>query len=152
MPSLHAEGWRQGSLVAVQLTATSVDVVAGEYTVVEATNDLWVVASQDCDLDSASTTDSVATIELRPVREEAASVGWGIRSRVLRLGADLRVEADDPRLMISPRALAGLVEARRPALADSRARALKTWLGRRYGTHPRYLQSWCPLRGPSRKQ
>nr|MBA2601123.1 hypothetical protein [Actinomycetota bacterium] len=95
-------------------------------------HDLWVVATQDCDLDRHSTDDDRAEVELRPVYEDGTPSDWGIRSRKLRLTGGQFVAAQSPRVMISAAALDTFRGGREPPLPDGRAKALKRWLGLRY--------------------
>ena len=132
--TLHERGWRQGSVFAADLAVHDQVLVDGIATSVPRSFALWVVASQDCDLDGSEVDDNNPGIEIRPAVPNGADfdVDWGIRSRYLRLSAEIHVRADTPRLLISPKALHGFEVGRREKLTDSRALAFKTWLGLRY--------------------
>ena len=92
---------------------------------------LWIVASQDCDLDSANSDSNEPSVELRPLFDGFGG-SWGIRSRKLRVQDQLFLDANAPKCHISPAALQAHADRRRQALSDYRTRALKTWLGLRY--------------------
>jgi hypothetical protein len=96
------------------------------------TYDRWVIATQDCELDASDGTSAEATIEVRPVSTGNPNADWGIRSRILRLSDDAYIEADSPRLHLSPKVLVSLDDAREQPLDPGRVQALKTWLGLRY--------------------
>lgn len=126
-------GWRQGSFVEVELPLAG--FVLGDQGQVRAcsgTHRMWVVASQDCDLNDWETTRTEPLVELRArITADDPDAEWGIRSRVLRLTESEGVHSDSAPLRISP---AALVAMARPAnvIALARAIAFKTWLGRRY--------------------
>jgi len=59
MASLYEAGWRQGSIVAADLPLDAIVLGArsGQPERCEGEHGLWVVASQDCDLDQSDTDD-----------------------------------------------------------------------------------------------
>jgi hypothetical protein len=118
------------------------------------TYDRWVIASQDCDLDTSDITSAEATIEARPVSTGNPNADWGIRSRILRLSDDAYIEASSPRLNLSPKVLASLDDAREPPIDPGRAEALKTWLGLRYdrpAVPPQYVDLAREIAGAVRR-
>ena len=130
--SLYDRGWRQGTILQSSLEVVSLCDQGASLNGVAETYDRWVVASQDCDLASSEPNSSLPSVELRPVGTGRPEADWGIRSRILRLSDDAYVEANSPRLGISPRVLSGLEAARENSIGVSRAQAFKTWLGLRY--------------------
>lgn len=131
MPSLHQNGWRQGSVFDAELTAVSYAYVDGHPTQVEEVHKRWVVISQDCDLAAADSDDNTLLIEALPVLEGSGGGGWGIRSRIIRLRSDLHTDGRLPKLRISPAALSVYLMSA-VELEPGRTTALKTWLGLRY--------------------
>jgi hypothetical protein len=103
-------------------------------TVSPGTHGLWVVATQDCDLDRADTGDPDPGIELRPLFTRDPPPDWGIRSARLRLTDHEHAEANAPRLTISPQVLTTILEsgAARREVEFARRQAFTTWLGLRY--------------------
>lgn len=135
MASLYAEGWRQGSLFTAELPLDSVVLDAGGALRRHQTeHGRWVVATQDCDLDSTDTDDGTPTIELRPVFSHDAPPDWGIRSVRYRLTDTEYVHGLSARTMVSAAILSAIDASggRDAGLAPERQRGLKTWLGRRY--------------------
>lgn len=132
MSDLHTEGWRQGSLVSAELTATYLTSAAGRIQESSQSYGRWVVCTQDCDLRSSRIDSHQPTIELRPVLEEDPPSDWGIRSRRFLLGEGAYVDADAPRCIVTPALLSAMRSGRKEALAEARSRAFKTWLGLRY--------------------
>lgn len=141
MPSVYAEGWRQGSIFLADLRLVSARLQEGVVEYSEAPHSKWLVATQDCDLVLAAVQSSEPIVEIRPVYSEvklpagnqAPPSSWGIRSRRLRLNEEREfLHADAPRLNVSPSLLMSFVGSRRPPLGTGRILALKTWLGRRY--------------------
>lgn len=132
MPSLHDLGWRQGTVFEADLKVLTYGFEGGHCTPIEATYELWVVTSQDCDLHALESDSHDRVIEISPAVPGKSSLGWGIRSRQLRLSADVYVEAEAPRLKLSPQALSAFASTMWPDLEEGRAVAFKTWLGRRY--------------------
>lgn len=104
----------------------------GAIRTVEQEYTLWVVVTQDCDLDRLATGDDNPFVELRPVFEETPPPDWGIRSHRLRLTGGQYVEAQSPRVMLSASVLDSFRGSREPPLSDGRTKALKRWLGLRY--------------------
>ncbi|MFN0154679.1 MAG: hypothetical protein ACKVUT_09895 [Gaiella sp.] len=148
MASLHARGWRQGSIFRADLP---VDVVVlGDDDRPQRRSDVhsrWAVVTQDCDLDGTSEEETEATIELRPVYTEDAPEDWGIRSsRFLLRDGDYLV-SNSPRLTVSGNLLSALLNvggADRQDPPAERNLALKTWLGLRYD-RPAVPASLVPL-------
>ncbi len=132
MADLYAAGWRQGSIFNATLDVTVLE--AGEDGVEPRTTSFpwWVVCTQDCDLASASTESDDALVELRPVLQSNPPNDWGIRSRRFLLAENDYVDAALPRCFITPKALAHSIDPDLAEIAPARARAFKTWLGRRY--------------------
>jgi hypothetical protein len=106
----------------------------GEPVVEPREHDLWVVVSQDCDLNSTDTQYNTAVVELRPLLTTDVPPTWGIKSRKLKLDDGLYLDAELPHLHVSPAALTHVATAGavRTTLSDERTIALKTWLGYRY--------------------
>lgn len=136
MVSLYEEGWRQGSILeavlpldAVVLCTTSrPERLQGEH-------DLWVVATQDCDLDLTDVTEPEPSVELRPVFREGPPPDWGIRSARFLLTEKEYVRSASPRVLTSAALLASLVAGyggRRREIDPARHQAFTTWLGLRY--------------------
>lgn len=141
MASLYQAGWRQGSVASVSLRASTATDNEGKVEVQATTHDRWIVATQDCDLNSADISSNVPNIELRPVY--AADDGpdfdpigpeeWGIRSRKFRLNEERDfTHAASMRIMVSPAVLARHDNARVSLVSEERAASFKAWLGRRY--------------------
>ena len=139
--NLHGDGWRQGSLVRAILSAQVLDqddqgrVITVEY-------DLWLLATQDCDLAWTKRTDAHRMFELRPVftRAKTETID-GIRSKTTKVTDDLVLRADSPRLMLTARALTALKANRENTLDETRRREIKTWLGLRYDRPA--VPDWC---------
>jgi hypothetical protein len=129
---LYAAGWRQGSILDATLEVTVLE--AGEAGVVPNTTSFprWVVCTQDCDLASAAADSDDELVELRPVLQAEPPKDWGIRSRRFLLTENDYVDAAFPRCFISPKALAQSIDPEIEEIEPARARAFKTWLGRRY--------------------
>lgn len=132
MPTLHDLGWRQGSVFEADLKVLTYGFEDGHCTPIEVAYELWVVTSQDCDLHALESDAHDVVVEISPAVPAKSQLGWGIRSRELRLSDEIYVEAEAPRLRLSPQALCVFSYAMRPALEGGRATAFKTWLGRRY--------------------
>jgi hypothetical protein len=78
MASLYDAGWRQGSIVEFELPLDA--VVLGGSGVPERSqglHDLWVVATQECDLAHADVDDPTPAIELRPLYTSEVPPDWG---------------------------------------------------------------------------
>ncbi len=131
MPSLHENGWRQGSVFKAHLIAISYAYVAGEAVTVDHAYEQWVVVSQDCDLASVDSKDNELLVEVMPALTGNGGGGWGIRSRALRLSQGLHTDSRLPKLRLSPAALGVYIESI-DTLDTARTIALKTWLGLRY--------------------
>lgn len=132
MSDLHTEGWRQGSIVSCELTASHLTSVEGRIQEVSTSYGRWVVCTQDCDLRSSRIDSHQPMIELRPVLDVDPPSDWGIRSRRFLLGEGAYVDADAPRCLVTPALLSTMRSGREAALGDARSRAFKTWLGLRY--------------------
>jgi hypothetical protein len=136
MASLHAKGWRQGSVFSAALPLTYV-VVAEDGTPAarSSPHGRWVVVSQDCDLDGTDEAESEATVELRPIFVDEPPEDWGIRSGKLLVAEGEYLVASSPRVTVSAHVLSTLLDggdiAHREPSTD-RKLALKTWLGVRY--------------------
>lgn len=94
MASLYGDGWRQGSIIEVDLPLDAI-VLGDSGRPERASTDhgVWVVVTQDCDLDRAERDAPVPVVELRPVFTEGCPSDWGIRSAKLRLTEVEYVEA-----------------------------------------------------------
>lgn len=132
MPSLHENGWRQGSVFQADLAAVAYVDDGGQSVQQVLSFDRWIVVSQDCDLATADSVSNEAAIEIQPVFPGNPGSGWGIRARKLRLGAEIFTSAEAPKLKVSPAALSNFIGSAHEVIQDERATALKTWLGRRY--------------------
>ena len=132
MSDLHTEGWRQGSVVSFELTATHLTTAEGRIQEISQSYGRWVVCTQDCDLRSSRIDSHQPMIELRPVLEDDPPFDWGIRSRRFLLGEGAYVDADAPRCVVTPALLSTMNSGREEALDQARSRAFKTWLGLRY--------------------
>lgn len=135
MASLYDAGWRQGSIMEVELSLDSVVLGASGRPERSSTpHRLWVVATQDCDLDRADTDEPEPGVELRPLFTEDCPTDWGIRSARLRLTEDEYVEANAPRLTVAANVLTAALTsgAVRRDVTFARRQAFTTWLGLRY--------------------
>ena len=136
MASLHAGGWRQGSVFQAALPLDAVVLNAdGVPEPRRTSHELWAVASQNCDLDTTDEESADPTIELRPVFTENPPLDWGIRSSRFLLAEGEHVEATSPRITVAAAVLTALLASggiqRREPHPD-RELAFTTWLGRRY--------------------
>jgi hypothetical protein len=135
MASLYREGWRQGTILEAVLPLDTVGLsAAGSPERHQRDHGLWVVVTQDCDLDRVGADEAIEVIELRPVFAEDPPDNYGLRSEKLLIGDDEYLESASARTMVSPQLLTGVVAtgSGRRDIADGRAHALKTWLGLRY--------------------
>lgn len=131
--SLYQRGWRQGSIFeGVLLLHATVVNANGAPEGISVEHNLWVVATQDCDLDFADARANDPVIELRAVYTDDPPDNWGIRSHFLKLDAARYVLANKPRCHVSPAILSLFESARNASIGDVRTRAFKTWLGLRY--------------------
>lgn len=148
MASLYDAGWRQGSIVVMELPLDAVILGdSGGPERLSMPHGLWVVATQDCDLDRAESDDSNPGIELRPLFTQGCPADWGIRSAKLRLTDVEFVEANAPRLTVAPNVLMNAVLSGRAVRREvhvSRRQAFTTWLGLRYD-RPAVPSSLVPL-------
>jgi hypothetical protein len=135
MGSLYEAGWRQGSIVEIELP---LDVVvlgsSGQPERLAGAHSLWAVATQDCDLDRADVADPDPGIEMRPLFTRDPPEDWGIRSARLLLTDSEYAIANSPRVMVSPEVLGAILEAGalRKDVEFARRQAFTTWLGLRY--------------------
>lgn len=131
--NLYVDGWRQGSIFRLDLSVQA--NLLGQDGAPKLRNtrgEMWVIASQDCDLAGAGHDDNDPLIEVRPVSDDDSG-DWGIRSRKLRLDETRCVLADGLPARVSPALLYKFARAtREPPLTSGRAAALKTWLGLRF--------------------
>ena len=135
MASLYEAGWRQGSIVEVELPLDTVVLgSSGEAVPSSTSHHLWVVATQDCDLDRAEADDADPGIELRPLFTEDCPTDWGIRSSNLRLTDDEYTKASSPRVTVAPNVLTAAYAsgAVRRDISFARRQGFTTWLGLRY--------------------
>lgn len=139
MASFYQAGWRQGTILVTPLPLSGM-LLSDNGEVIQDTpeHQVWIVATQDCDLDACDASSPEDVVELRPVFEHDPPSTRGIRSRKHLLVSPRYVEAQSRRLTIAPAALtarlgAGLAN-RDNSIADDAARktAFKTWLGLRY--------------------
>src|SRR5207245_198160 len=78
MASLHARGWRQGSVFLAALPLDAVVLGAdGTPERRPGSHERWVVASQNCDLDTTDEESPDPTIEIRPIYTESPPMDWG---------------------------------------------------------------------------
>lgn len=146
MASLYDDGWRQGAVFdeTLPMDAVVLDAVSLRPTRSEGTNDRWVIATQDCDLDLTETTSVDPAIEVRPVFIEDPPDDWGIRSARFRLTEEEYVRSTSPRSMVSAEVLTRFRGLGVPVrqLDENRRQAFITWLGKRYdrpAVPPEYL-------------
>ena len=83
MASMYQDGWLQGSILEASLP---LDVVvlngqSGNVERLQSEHGLWVLASQDCDLENSQAAEEMPCIELRPIvrrfPEHYGAVGEG---------------------------------------------------------------------------
>lgn len=132
MADLYAAGWRQGSIVNVTLELSVIEADGNGERPRPRSFERWVVCTQDCDLATASTNADVGVIELRPLLQSDPPADWGIRSRRFLLRDADYIDAALPSCFLTPRALVQTVSSGIEQVEPGRARAFKTWLGRRY--------------------
>lgn len=135
MTSLYADGWRQGTIFPGLLPLDA--VVLSESSSPERQqreHSLWVIATQDCDLDKTDTDEQIPTVELRPVLTDDPPRDWGIRSARLLLTELEYISSSSPRPFVAAAVLTSLLAggADRRELDPIRRRAFATWLGKRY--------------------
>jgi hypothetical protein len=97
-------------------------------------HDRWVVASQNCDLDTTDEESPEPTIEMRPVYTENPPADWGIRSSRFLLVEGEYVESTSPHVNVAAALLSALLAsgAERRDPHPERELAFTTWLGVRY--------------------
>jgi hypothetical protein len=135
MVSLYDDGWRQGTIFEADLPLVAITLgSSGSPEPMRSSHRKWVVASQDCDLDSADAPEPEPCIELRPVYTETPPTDWGIRSQRLLLTPRDYVLSSSPRLHVSPAVLTSLADQAiaRHQVDEDRRRAFTRWLGLRY--------------------
>lgn len=132
-PKLYDEGWRQGALIHAPLEVHYLDCDSGVATPHSATYDLWLLATQDCDLAQTPSTNTTRQFELRPVlsRNNDDKLN-GLRSRTVLVRDELVLRADSPKLTLTARALNTLKGRREDDLPPERRAEIKAWLGLRY--------------------
>jgi hypothetical protein len=145
-PSLHDEGWRQGSLIRESLDVHFIGVkddgTLGDFT---STHDLWMLVTQDCDLAQTKITNSTRQFELRPVYARTGddrAEGWRARSVLVKESLVLR--ADSPKLTLSIPALQALKPKREDDVEEAQRVDIKIWLGLRYD-RPAIPTQFVPL-------
>lgn len=135
MASLYQEGWRQGTVFMAGLPLDTIVLSESSRPARrQGEHSLWVVATQDCDLDQTMSTDPEPTIELRPVFAENPPQDWGIRSARLLLTEHEYVRSQSPRPFVSAAVLTALMANGMTIrqLEPARRQAFTTWLGKRY--------------------
>jgi|SRR5271165_6229117 len=144
-PSLHAEGWRQGSLIRETMTVHYLDIDDGAVVDRSEQFDLWLLVTQDCDLAQTPRTNTTRQFELRPVLARTADDKLdGLRSRTIIVADDFVLRSDSKRLTLTARALTSLKGKREDALDEDRRIQIKTWLGMRYD-RPAIPERFVPL-------
>ncbi len=131
-PKLFAEGWRQGSLIRARLSVRTLDIVGDGIGQLDRDFEVWLLATQDCDLDQTRCSDKAREFELRPVFDAVGPQVDGVRSRTLSISETTVLKADGPKLTLTARALHKLKPYRENSLSDVKRREIKTWLGLRY--------------------
>jgi hypothetical protein len=135
MASLYEAGWRQGSIFEMALSLDAIILgVSGRPERSSVPHGVWVIATQDCDLDRAEADDPDPSIELRPLFIRDCPTDWGIRSARLRLTDEEYAQANSPRLTVGPNVLTAALAsgAVRRDILPARRRGFTTWLGLRY--------------------
>jgi len=95
--------------------------------------DLWLLATQDCDLAQTPRTNTTRQFELRPVLPRTNDDKLdGLRSRTILVKDDLVLRSDSKKLTLTARALNSLKEKREDDVDEDRRVQIKTWLGLRY--------------------
>lgn len=148
MASLYEQGWRQGTIIEATLPLDEVilDETAGRADRRQGEHGLWVVASQDCDLDHSDASERAACIELRPVFVHDPPADWGIRSAKHLITEDEYIVSTSARPMVAPAVLTALVEqgTDRRSIDEVRRPAFAKWLGLRYD-RPAVPETLFPL-------
>ena len=132
MSDLYTDGWRQGSVVDCDLSASYFTADDGGASPVTQSFSRWIVCTQDCDLHNANLDAVDPLIELRPVVPEERPTDWGIRGRWLKIAEGYRIDANAPRCLVTPALLGSLTSGRVNMLDEERRDYLRAWLGRRY--------------------
>lgn len=135
MTSLYEDGWRQGTIFEAELPLDA--LILGPRNEPEprrGLHGLWVIATQDCDLDVADVSEDEPIVELRPVFKHSPPADWGIRSRRLLLTEAEYVVSASPCLHISPAVLTTFALRGNTGrqIDEVRRQAFTRWLGLRY--------------------
>ncbi len=126
-PSLHSEEWHQGSLIRETLSAHSVDLHEGAIVDRGDKFDLWLLATQDCDLAQTPCTNSTHQFELRPVFTRTKDDRLdGLRSRTIPIKDNLVLRSDSKKFTLTARALNSLKANRENVLDEERRVQIKT--------------------------
>ena len=103
MSDLHTEGWRQGSIVVFELTASHLTYLDERIQEISTSFNRWVVCTQDCDLRSSRIDADEPLIELRPILCDNPPSDWGIRSRRFLLDKEAYVDGRSPPVVANDR-------------------------------------------------
>ncbi len=131
MPSLHAAGWRQGSIVSTELSVTIHTNTGNVDCLATIAHGQWLLAEQDCDLEQTPAEDGEKLFELRAIRAHDGKVPSSIGGRETRIDADRCLVAMDIVAKVTARWLTAHADSR-TQIPPNRRRAIKTWLGFRY--------------------
>ena len=129
MTSLYERGYRQGMSLPTELSVPAAYWNGHDLLWEQIANQLWLIATQDCDLDHFAD-DSSDLVELRPVEVTDVRGPSGIRSRYFALPDRGRLDGLSLRPLLPAAFIATLPQG--PGLSEQRLLALKLWLGRRY--------------------
>ena len=135
MASLYEDGWRQGSIIEIDLPLDAIVVGPSGGPERSSTNHgRWVVATQDCDLARVEADGPLPVVELRPIFTEECPTDWGIRSAKYRLADNWYLETSSPRATVAPSVLTTALAggSTRHCLSAGRRLGFTTWLGLRY--------------------
>jgi hypothetical protein len=144
-PKLYDEGWKQGSLIRAPLEVHFLDLDEGAVVDRVEIFDLWLLATQDCDLAQTSSTNVTRHFELRPVlaRSDGDKLD-GLRSRSVLVSEGFVLRAESPKLTLTARALNTFKGKREADLSVQRRVEIKFWLGLRYD-RPAIPERFVPL-------
>lgn len=132
-PKLYEEGWKQGALIRSPLGVHFLDLDDGAVVDRVQMFDLWLLATQDCDLTQTSSTNATRQFELRPVLERNGGDKLdGLRSRSVLVREGLVLRAESPKLTLTARVLNTFKDRREDDLSAERRVEIKFWLGLRY--------------------
>jgi hypothetical protein len=132
---LYNQGWRQGTVFQLELGFSFIAYDKDGPKLRKDVHGLWVVVTQDCNLNRAKVSTNTPTIELRQVLKDQPPVSFGIHARKFLLNSKSGhyLVDDKPCNFASPKTLSNVAEtAIEYTLSDKRVIALKTWLGNRY--------------------